>query len=248
MVQEPEIEYNGDFGFLDDNNHNERGWDIVNDSLKVSNVELQIAKSEDSLYHVTIWKFSRGSNRAEAEQKAKQIAYAVTSMDSAINLANGFGIGKDTKFRGQKVVVSIRVPVGKMIRFDPSVRERLNQWHLRLREGHDRYRNRRSYDLDWDFESMFEWKSDVDYLMNEDGQLLDTTQPLQKNDKGVYEYRKTKDSLNNDDRGDDLRDERNGVDITPDTTPVTPRKKTAQQKPAEQSTAKIASPVFSLII
>jgi phage shock protein PspC (stress-responsive transcriptional regulator) len=248
MVQEPEIEYNGDFGFLDDNNHNERGWDIVNDSLKVSNVELQIAKSEDSLYHVTIWKFSRGSNRAEAEQKAKQIAYAVTSMDSAINLANGFGIGKDTKFRGQKVVVSIRVPVGKMIRFDPSVRERLNQWHLRLREGHDRYRNRRSYDLDWDFESMFEWKSDVDYLMNEDGQLLDTTQPLQKNEKGVYEYRKTKDSLNNDDRGDDLRDERNGVDITPDTTPVTPRKKTAQQKPAEQSTAKIASPVFSLII
>jgi phage shock protein PspC (stress-responsive transcriptional regulator) len=136
MVQEPEIAYTGEFGFFDDD-HNNRGWDIVNDSLRVSNVELQVAKSEDSLYHVTIWKFSRGSSRAEAEQKAKQISYAVSSMDSVINLANGFGISKNTKFRGQKVVVSIRVPVGKMIRFDPSVRERLNQWHLRLREGHE---------------------------------------------------------------------------------------------------------------
>jgi phage shock protein PspC (stress-responsive transcriptional regulator) len=252
MVQEPEMEYSGEFGFFDDN-HNNRGWDIVNDSLKVSNVELQVAKSEDSLYHVTIWKFSRGRNRGEAEQKAKQISYAVTSLDSVINLSNGFGISKNTKFRGQKVVVSIRVPVGKLIRFDPSVRERLNQWHLRLREGHDRYRNRRSYDLDWDFEKMFDWKSDVDYLMNEDGDLLDTTLPLEKNEKGVYEYKKTKDTLidgndNRDDGRDDLRDDQNRVDNTPDTTPVRPRKRTAQEKPSAQSTAKIATPVFSLII
>jgi phage shock protein PspC (stress-responsive transcriptional regulator) len=252
MVPESEVAYTGEFGFFDDD-HNDRGWDIVNDSLRISDVELQVAKSEDSLYHVTIWKFSRGRNRGEAEQKAKQISYAVTSMDSVINLANGFGISKNTKFRGQKVVVSIRVPVGKMIRFDPSVRERLNQWHLRLREGNDRYRNRRSYDIDWDFEKMFDWKSDVDYLMNEDGELLDTSRPLEKNENGVYEYRKTEDTLidrddNRDNRRDDLRDDRNGVDITPDTTPARPRRRAAQQKPAAQSTAKIASPVFSLII
>jgi hypothetical protein len=105
--------------------------------------------------------------------------------------------------------------------------------------------NRRSYDLDWDFEKMFDWKSDVDYLMNEDGELLDTNQPLEKNEKGVYEYRKAKDTLiddSGDDRNDDLRE------ITPDTTPVKPRKRSAQQNPGGQSTAKIASPVFSLII
>jgi hypothetical protein len=195
-VQEPPIQYSGTYSFLNDDDNDSEGWDITNDSLKLSNIKLRFEKSEDANYHVTVWKYSAGRNRNEAAARASQIAYTVTSLDSLLNLGSGFAVGKDQKFRGQKVIVTVRVPVGKRIRFDESVNDRLHSWNVRIREKNTYSRYRKEWDIDWDDDLYYEWKPGVDYIMNPDGELIDSSQPLQQNKDGVYEYKPTnEDSL-----------------------------------------------------
>ena len=46
--------------------------------------------------------------------------------DTVLDVANGYAIDKDSKFRGKHVEIEILVPVGKQIRFDESVQKKLN--------------------------------------------------------------------------------------------------------------------------
>jgi hypothetical protein len=181
-VDEPEVMYTGSFGWVDNDSE---GWDLTDDSLKISNVQFTFDKSDDSLYHVTIWKQSRGRNRNEAAQRARQIVYSGASMDSALILGAGYGISKDAKFRGQEVMVEIHVPAGKRVRFHDSVREKLNPYNIRIRD--DRGWNRRDIDIDWDEHDYFEWKPNVDYVMTDRGQLVEADKAT-LTPSGTYEY------------------------------------------------------------
>ena len=184
-VDEPEIRYSGSFTWIDSDGE---GWDITDDSLKLANVKFRFEKSSDSMYHVTIWKYSAGQNRNDALRRAEKIQYSAASIDSALILGSGYGISKEQKFRGQKVMVEIKVPVGKMIRFDESVENKLHPFNVRVRENH-RW-NSRDWDIDWDEDWYFDWKTSVDYVMTEDGKLVDKNNPVdQRNESGVYEYR-----------------------------------------------------------
>ncbi|MDQ3683460.1 MAG: PspC domain-containing protein [Bacteroidota bacterium] len=188
-VNEPEIRYSGNFDWIDSD---DEGWDLTDDSLKLANVKVRIEKSEDSNYHVTMLRYSAGRNRGEAQQRAQKIAYSVSSMDSVLILGSGFGIAKEQKFRGQKVIIEIDVPVGKQIRFHESVVEKLNQTNIRIRErvrnGY-RYRRDRDWDMDWDDDSYFNWKPGIDYVMSADGELIDPTKSEKKPIDSTYEYR-----------------------------------------------------------
>jgi phage shock protein PspC (stress-responsive transcriptional regulator) len=181
-VDEPEVMYSGTFGWFDGENE---GWDLTDDSLKISNIQFTFDRSADSLYHVTIWKQSRGRNRGEAQQRARQIVYSGTSMDSALVLGSGYGISKDAKFRDQRVMVEILVPVGKRIRFDDSVREKLNPYNIRIRE--ERGWGRRDIDVEWDEFDYFEWKPNVDYVMTDRGELVEADYTT-RNPDGTYQY------------------------------------------------------------
>jgi hypothetical protein len=186
-VNEPEIQYSGNFDWIDSD---DEGWDLTDDSLKMSNVKVRIEKSEDSNYYVTMLRYSAGRNRGEAQQRAEKIAYSVSSMDSVLILGSGFGISKEQKFRGQKVIVEIDVPVGKQIRFHESVVEKLNHTNIRIRERiRNGYRVRRDWDMDWDDDSYFNWKPGIDYVMNTNGELVDPANPGQKTvEDDAYEY------------------------------------------------------------
>lgn len=181
-VDEPEVMYSGTFGWFDDDSE---GWDLTEDSLKISNVHFAFVKSTDSLYHVTILKQSRGSNRGEALQRARQIVYSGASLDSALVLGSGYSIGKEQKFRAQEVMVEIRVPAGKRVRFDESVREKLNPYNIRIRE--ERGWGRRGVDIDFDDYNYFEWKPGVDYLMTDRGDLVEADKAT-LTPGGTYEY------------------------------------------------------------
>jgi hypothetical protein len=182
-VDEPEVMYSGSFGWFDDDSE---GWDITDDSLKISNVHFTFDKSEDSLYHVSIVKESRGRNRSEALQRARQIVYSGTSIDSALVVGSGYSIGKEQKFRAQEVMVEIHVPVGKRVRFHESVREKLNPYNIRIRE--ERGWGRREIDIDLDDNAYFEWKPNTDYIMTDRGQLVEAGSTT-VNPDGTYEYR-----------------------------------------------------------
>ncbi|HEX6916245.1 MAG TPA: PspC domain-containing protein [Chitinophagaceae bacterium] len=91
------------------------------DSMLVKRVAVRVARSDDSLYHAYIVKFSRGRSITQAEEVMQQISFNVTQLDSVLTMQKGFAVTKETKFRDQRVALVIEVPVGKRIRVDESV-------------------------------------------------------------------------------------------------------------------------------
>ena len=193
-VSEPEVEYSGSMPWVDIDGE---GLDITQDTLKIANVKIEdVLLSADGNYHVEIKKYSRGRTVPEAESRAQKIQFNASSNDSILDLGSSIAIDKEAKFRGQKVIVIIRVPAGKKIRFDETI-DKLHSFNITINEGNDWRRNGKR---DWDLEDdSFGYKTNVDYIMGADGLLKDpsgttvTTKP--SND---YRYPGTDSVINND--------------------------------------------------
>lgn len=169
-VSEPEIHFTGNAWWMDNNNS---GFDVNSDTMRYNNVKLRVVKSDDSAYHTTIYKYSAGSNAAEARERAQQTQFSVFSQDSVLNIGSGLAISKNAKFRGQGVILEIQVPVGKQIRFDQSVEDTYNSWVVRKYERrYSSNRWRRQYKVDWDMDDYFDWNVNTDYVMTKEGQLV----------------------------------------------------------------------------
>jgi phage shock protein PspC (stress-responsive transcriptional regulator) len=165
-VSEPTVRYSGNYWWLHDDN-DASGWDINDDSLKLSTVRLQVEQSNDSNYSVQIVRRSYGQNKSSAVSKAEKIDYKVSYKDSVLDLGSYMAIGKADKFRAQHVNVIVSVPVGKQIRFDRSVESKLHPVNYRFTQK-NRW-NRMNEDWDVDVYSEFDYSSDVDYIMTVDG-------------------------------------------------------------------------------
>ena len=163
-VTEPALRYSGTFWWMDTD---DEGWDITEDTLKYSNVKVRIEKSTDTGYGVKLIRYSYGQNRKDAEQRAGKIDYFITTENNQLLLSPGLAIDKESKFRGQKVMVLIKMPVGKKIRFDESVATRLHPFNIRMRDNGKWNRYNREYDFD--FDNYFDYDTNVDYIMTEDG-------------------------------------------------------------------------------
>ena len=258
-IDEPKILYSGTFDWLhDDDNDNDGGWDITEDSVKLSNVKIRVAKSPDSFYHVTLWKVSHGRNRKEAAQRASMISYTASTLDSALILGSGFGVSKEQKFRGQRVVAEVQVPVGKMIRFDETV-NKLEFTNIRIAER-GRWRNR-NWDVDWDDDSFYNWEPGIDYTMNENGDLVDPSKSSiitnTTTDNNVYEYKRDtaaplfnkQDSLRKviEQREKQLKEDRKRLEEVEGQDDRTTISTSTKRSTAKQD-MQLPSPVFSLII
>ena len=192
LVNEPEILYSGTFDWINNDGDGE-GFDITEDSLHYAGVKFNIDKSDDSSYHIALWKYSRGRSRSEARAKAEKVIYHISAMDSSLLLGSGLSVGKSEKFRGQQVVVEIKIPVGKRIVFDETVKDRLDPEHVRTngRRGWNNNRwNRDDWRMDWDDYNAFYWQSNVEYVMTERGELEEVNRVDTPASGGVYEYRR----------------------------------------------------------
>jgi len=186
-VSEPEIEYSGTFSWMSFDN---RGFDITEDTVRISNIKIRIEMSQDSNYHVEIKKVSRGENSNEAEIRAQKIGFNASFRDSVLDLGSGISIDKESKFRAQQVVVVIEVPVNKKIRFDETV----NKLHsLTIRTDRDKkwHRNNGDFDINWD--EYFDYETDVDYVMGKDGYLVNLSSPEKKVDNDGNQIQDDKD-------------------------------------------------------
>jgi phage shock protein PspC (stress-responsive transcriptional regulator) len=192
-VDEPEIRYSGGVGWMRNDN---TGWDISEDTLKYNNVKVRIEKSPDSLYHLTLYKYSAGKNEADAKRRAERIVFNAFTLDSFLYMSSGIGIDKESKFRGQGVIVEIQVPVGKMIRFDETVEDAYNPWIVRSydRRGEREWRRHYRYRIDWDYDEYFDWDVNVDYVMTDEGKLVRSDKVV-IDEKGTYEKKTDLDSL-----------------------------------------------------
>ena len=164
-VSQPQLEYTGSFDWINDGGE---GWDLSTDTLKLSTVRFNVKASADSMYHVTMKRYSYGRTADDALSRADKIQYSISSRDSILDLAPGYTVDRTSKFRGQQVEIEIQVPVGKQIRFDESVNDKLNPTHFRVRRN---FRNRRGFNVNIEDDNSFRFRSGVDYTMGVDGYL-----------------------------------------------------------------------------
>jgi phage shock protein PspC (stress-responsive transcriptional regulator) len=169
-VSEPQVIYSGSLPWL---HIEEDGFDINEDTVKYSNIKMRVDKSNDSLYHTIIKKYSRGSNRKEAEEKAQKIQFNYSQIGDVLDLGSNIAISKNEKFRGQQVLVIIQVPVGKKIQFDETIDAKLHPFNVRVTErredGRRVYYKREKVFFTNDY--FFDYKLNEDYIMGKDAEL-----------------------------------------------------------------------------
>lgn len=162
-VSQPELVYTGNFSWLDGDI---QGWDITDDSMRLASTWFEVTASPDSLYHITVRRSANGRTTEEAKIRAAAFTYKVNRMDSLVDLPNGFTVDKNSKYRLQQAGILVQVPIGKKIRFDPSISEKLNLGKMVVRT-----RNRRNVGIQVDEEYQFGFMTGVDYTMGIDGKL-----------------------------------------------------------------------------
>ncbi|HEX2682803.1 MAG TPA: PspC domain-containing protein, partial [Ferruginibacter sp.] len=137
---------------------------IGEDTAYVNNIDVRILKSLNDSFRVTVVKMATGRTRAIAEDNAAKIIYGGVQSDTVLTMDKGIAINKTDKFRNQRVVLTVYVPVGKRIKIDKSISWFNNNVHI----GGDWNNNDWYYDSD---EDINDWREGVEYIMKADGRL-----------------------------------------------------------------------------
>jgi phage shock protein PspC (stress-responsive transcriptional regulator) len=196
LVSQPVLEFTDKAWWID---NDAEGWNINEDSLKLSLVDFTVEKSPDAEYHVILVKKSMGRSVGDAKTRAGQIQYSIESKDSILDIGNGFAISKESKYRGQVIELKIQVPEGKKLRFDESITRKLNPVQIKMNSRRSRLRRAR---IDIDYNEWFEYRTNVDYEMSKNGTLIDPNKPAEttsapKNKTGDYRYEDAQPSTTN---------------------------------------------------
>jgi len=130
------------------------------DTVFVKNIEVQIAKSPNDSFKVTVVKLARGNTKRHADTLAAKINVNIYQKDSLLIMNRGIPINTTDKFRNQKIVLTVFVPVGKSIRIDKSI-----GWSNNIGFSGPWNEN---WDIDFD-DVETDWDVDKDYIMKADG-------------------------------------------------------------------------------
>jgi len=134
------------------------------DTAYVKNFDVRIVKSPTDSFKVTMIKMAVGRSRTIAENNAAAIQFSGVQKDSILQLDRGIAINKTDKFRNQRVVITIYVPVGKHIKIDKSI-----GWFNNVHFGGP-WNDNGDWDYDYDDEA-HDWSTNVEYEMKADGKL-----------------------------------------------------------------------------
>ncbi len=138
---------------------------VYKDSIQLSNIDLRIEKSSDSLYHLNTTRISSGKNDTIAGSNLAAMQFGFQQLDSVLVLDRGIILPPGSRFRNQQIILTMQVPVGKKVMIDRAVKNKffyLNMSNINFAEvdGGD----------DWDLEESEEtWRSGVEYVMTESG-------------------------------------------------------------------------------
>ena len=129
------------------------------DTLMVNSIRVDVVKSSDTAYHATVIKIAQGSTPDDARIQAEKIRFDVSQESGILKLPRAFAVSRYDKYRVQRVLVIIKVPVGKRIELDRSL-SRYKWFNLNF--------NRRG---DWEFEETWgrrSWlETGKEYIMTE---------------------------------------------------------------------------------
>lgn len=136
---------------------------IQEDTAFVNNVDVRIVKAANDSFKVTVIKTATGNSRTIAETNAAKIEYGGVQQDTVLQMNKGIGINKTDKFRNQRVILTIYVPVGKRIKVDKSF-----NWFNNVHFGNSWDNNDWYYDSD---DMNDDWRTGQEYIMKADGHL-----------------------------------------------------------------------------
>ncbi|MDA3779537.1 MAG: PspC domain-containing protein [Bacteroidales bacterium] len=88
--------------------------------------EMEIEKSNTDEFYVVIEKKGKGVNRDIAIENAKKINYNVIQNDTILEFDSYFYLKNEMKWTFPKVEINIKIPVGKIIYLDESIKEQLD--------------------------------------------------------------------------------------------------------------------------
>jgi phage shock protein PspC (stress-responsive transcriptional regulator) len=133
---------------------------LAGDSIQMSNIKLMIEKSSDSLYHLNSTRVSYGKNDEKASSALSSMQFGIEQNDSVLLLDRGIILPPSAKFRNQKMILTLLVPVGKKVVVDRAIKKKYFFFHI----------NELRYDDEWEEEvGEDNWRSGVEYIMTENG-------------------------------------------------------------------------------
>ena len=178
------------------------------DTLLVKNVEVKILKSTNDSFRVTRIVRTNGRTRRFADTLAAEINYNVRQLDSMLLLDRGIAITRENKFRNQRVIITIYVPVGKQIRVDRSI-----GWAHNVRFGG--IFNESEWDVQFEDEEDG-WRADRDYIMRADGlYTLDGRKANRWEDDDEARVRVKPGRIEVEENGKKVIIDQNGVEVKP---------------------------------
>ena len=132
---------------------------VDEDSALVNNVQIKILKSPNDSFRITMIKMARGSNRHNADTLARKIQFGTAQQDTVLVLDKGFQVNRTDKFRNQRILMVVYVPVGKEIKIAEGVG---NGFNINFGNDWDDVES-----SDWREEN--NWEHGVSYVMKADG-------------------------------------------------------------------------------
>ena len=138
---------------------------IDTDTVFVPNTDVRIVRSLSDSFEVTVLKMSNGITRASATELANKIKYSITQKDSILSLYKGIQINTTDKFRNQRMIITIAVPLGKRIKIDDKI-----GWRTHIDLGVN--------GNDWNWNDNFgneddmNWETNKEYIMTPKGLKL----------------------------------------------------------------------------
>lgn len=88
--------------------------------------ELNVVESNSDSIELIVTRSSHGHTKKEANENAKAVSYSLKQVGNELVFDEIFLVNEDSKFRAQDVDIKIRLPKGKVIYFDKSVKHMLD--------------------------------------------------------------------------------------------------------------------------
>lgn len=110
-------------------NKNHSGYTFLESNKQIGIVgfaDLNVTESEDDSAVMIIHQSARGLSKKDANENARAIRYAYKINKNEIIFDQLFFVEQGLKFRGQEVEIKLKLPKGKVIYFDKSVKYLLN--------------------------------------------------------------------------------------------------------------------------
>jgi len=133
------------------------------DTVYVRNIRLRIVKADNDSFKVTAIKLTNGRSMQDAQLNASHIKFSAIQNDTTLLFDRGIAITTKDKFRNQRMIVTVAVPVGKRIYINENT-----GWGegFSFHMGND--------DNYWDWENNMEsgteeWRPNIEYIMTPKG-------------------------------------------------------------------------------